>query len=159
MARLPSTALRTPARTIAVGLLLAVLSACGSDDGATDPGPLAELAGTWEATSMVVTSQDDPETGGDITQPPYGATFVLEIRADGRYTATLTVFDQTDREDGELGVSGSTITFDPDGVAPPRDGTWSLEGGILVIDGETSFDFNNNGTPESADLHLELVRS
>lgn len=139
---------------LASAFLLFTLVACS--DSTAPTGPLAELAGSWDASRMVVTSKDDPETGGDIIEE--GASFTLEIRSSGRYTAALTFFEQSSEEEGTLEVSGSTITFNPDSGDPPQDGTWSLDNGTLVIDGDTSFDFNRDGIPESADLHLELER-
>lgn len=151
---------RSRARRRIVGFapffLFVAITACSDT---AEPGPIAELAGTWDATSMVVTSKDDPDTGGDIiAMEEYGASFTLTIRSSGRYTAVLTVFEQTRETEGTVEVSESTITFDPDGDDPPRGGTWSLQNGTLVIDGDTSFDFNRDGIPESADLHLELER-
>lgn len=147
-----------PTPRLAAGVLvffLATLPACSSDDGGAEPGPLASLVGTWDATSMVVTSRDDPEVGGDLIEE--GASFTLEIRSSGRYTASLSFFGQTDDQRGDLEVSGSTITLDPDDDVA-RDGTWSLQDGTLIIDAATSFDFNQDGTLETADLHLELER-
>lgn len=146
-----------PAPALLSFLLVAgVLTAAGCSS-ATDPGPPASLVGTWDATRMVLTSRDDPEISPDLIEE--GASFTLVIDDDGRYSASLEFADQSSTERGTLEVSGSTITFDPDGDDPPRDGSWSLEGdGTLVIEGETSFDFNLDGVPESADLLLELER-
>lgn len=145
--------------TAFVAAALSLLSACSSGGGSpTDPGPLAPLVGSWTATSMVLTSKNDSTVSADLIQG-YGASFILDVQADGRYSATLSYAGQTAQaEQGTITATGSSLTLDPDGSDPPRDGTWSLEGGTLVIDSETSFDFNFDGTPESAFLHLELQR-
>jgi len=107
---------------------------------------------------MVVTSKDDPTVAPDLVQQ-YGATFTLDVGADGRYTAALGYGGQAGPpEEGTITGTSTTLTLDPDGDEAPRDGTWALEGSTLVIDSETAFDFNFDGTPESAYLHLEMAR-
>lgn len=107
---------------------------------------------------MVVTSKDDASVSAHLIQG-YGASFVLAVQSGGRYSATLSFAGQTAQaEEGTITVAGSSLTLDPDGADPPRVGTWSMDGGTLVIDSETAFDFNFDGTPESAYLHLEMKR-
>ncbi len=141
-------------------LVVAPLLACSSD--ATGPEIPGELVGRWDATSMVLTSVDDPDISADLVQDErFGGSFELIIRADGSYEATLIVFGTPQGELGTLEVSGSTLIFHPDqdaGGTPGR-ATWSVSGDRLTLDGETTFDFNQDQQDEEATLHIELVRS
>lgn len=153
-------------RLLALALTLAAIPACSSS-GPADSGPpeepsepLGELVGTWEATSMVLTARSDPDVSLDLVQDPgVNGRFTLVIRSDGSYRATLTAFGQeSPPETGTVTRSGDSLRFDPDG-GPEDAVAWSLSDGVLVLDGESTFDFNDDGTDEEARLHVELVRA
>lgn len=142
--------------------LAGILGGCG-DSGTTDPGDdgpsevPAQLVGTWDAVHMVLgaTGSDSTLTVDIIQNEQFSASFTMIIRSDASYEATLTVFGQPDVESGSIDVTGSTITFRPQGGAS-ADVTWTMSGERLILDGNTRFDFNRDGTPEDATLHLEM---
>ncbi len=54
-------------------------------------------------------------------------------------------------------MSGNQVTITP--TSPPGPAlaaTFEFLGKTLVLDGETEFDFNLDGTPEPARAHIEL---
>jgi hypothetical protein len=103
---------------------------------------------------MVLTNQANPEDELDLVED-FGAVFTVSILSTGSYTASLTVFGQPNTEVGTIEVSGNQLTMTPsDG--PSVQGTWSITGGILTLDGVTEFDFNFDGTTEPADIHIEF---
>lgn len=161
---LPGGRARAPGARILAAALVAALAACSSSsspDTESETDLLARLAGTWDGTEMVLTSRDsDPEVTLDILGGGLGAdaSFTLELEESGRYTATLVVLDQPDEETGDIEITESAITLDPDGPDPAVTGTWDLEGDTLVIQGETQFDFDLDGTNDPADLDLVLER-
>lgn len=141
------------------------LTACASSEvtGPEEEGPaLGALVGQWEATSMVLTSVNDTNISVDIVQnDKISGAFSLTIQEDGRYVATLTLpasDPPSQDERGSLELSGDTLLFKPD-LGPPSEVRWSLTGDTLTLDGESSFDFNNDQEREEATLHLVLVRS
>ncbi len=144
-------------------VVVAAAPACSSSSGVTNGDdettePLGELVGTWKATSMVLTARSDPSVSVDIVQnEDVNGTFTMVFRSSGRYTAVLSVFAQEpEREEGTVTRSGNTLRFQPDGGVSDTV-TWSLSDGVLTLDGESTFDFNQDGTEEEATLHLEMV--
>lgn len=147
---------------LVVVFLAASLAACSSSDTTGPDGDdgldLAALAGRWKATSMVLTSKNDPDVSVDvILNEQLSGSFELVIEDDGRYAATLTVFGIPQTERGTLELAGDTLTFLPDGGSR-SEATWRLEGDTLTLDGESEFDFNQDTVPEEATLHLVLER-
>jgi hypothetical protein len=140
-------------------LLFAALMtmACSGDKG-TEPDPaIAPFVGDWAAQSLVLTSQANPDISGDIIQ--LGATFTLNVQPSGQYTAILLYAGQSLTEIGSIEVSGSTVTLRQTfPSASTSAGVFSFEGGHLIIDANTEFDFNQDGTPESALAHFDLVK-
>jgi hypothetical protein len=130
-----------------------ILGAC-SDDG-TGPAELQPLVGTWRATELTLTNLANPDTSVDLIEQ--GATFTLSILATGQYSASLVIFGQPGQEVGTVSVSGNRITIAPNGGSPTT-GTWTLQGNTLIVDGDTEFDFNVDGIPEDASVHMELIR-
>ena len=135
---------------LSVGL---VLGAC-SDDG-TGPAELQPLVGTWQATELTLTNLANPDTSVDLIEQ--GATFTLSILATGQYSASLVIFGQPSQEVGSVSVSGNQITIAPNGGSSTT-GTWILQGNTVIVDGDTEFDFNVDGIPEAATVHMELIR-
>lgn len=129
------------------------LSACSDDS--TGPAELQPLVGTWQATELTLTNQANPETSVDLIEQ--GATFTLSILATGQYSASLVIFGQANQEVGTVSVSGNRITIAPNGGSSTT-GTWVLQGNTVTVDGDTEFDFNFDGIPEAASVHMELVR-
>jgi hypothetical protein len=134
-----------------------MLLGCGSGNGVVDPA-LEPLVGSWEATTFTVRHRDEDITADVLAS---GASFQLVIEGSGRYTATLRAFQVDNVEKGTLTVSGSSITFRPREPEPrdPVTSAWTLDGGVLTLDGPTDFDFNLDGTPEPALAHIEFRRT
>ena len=134
-----------------------MLSVACSDSG-TDAGKeLAPLLGTWRAQALAISNKANPSQSFDMIQE--GGEFTLSILASGQYIATLRVFEQPAVEMGRITVSGSSFTITPtshDG--PSTSGTWRFQGDVLVLDGDTEFDFNQDGTRQPASAHFELYR-
>jgi len=126
-----------------------------SDSGTGAGKDLAPLVGTWRAQALVISNKTNPSQSFNLIQE--GGEFTLSILGSGQYVATLVVFGQPAVELGTMRVSGNTFTITPtshDG--PPTSGTWRFEGAILILDGDTEFDFNRDGTRQAATAHFEL---
>lgn len=153
-------------RRLALLLALTAIPACSSSSGVTDTDPpdddsepLGELVGTWEATSMVLTAVDNPDVSADLIQDEQiGGSFTLVLRSTGHYEATLTAFGETDVETGTVTRSENFLTFTAEGGFPDAV-EWSLSGGVLTLDGDTTFDFGRDDIIEEATLHIELERA
>lgn len=155
----PQRLLRSlPPRVVSSFLVLAsalALSACG--DNGTEPGDeLEPLVGAWRAVTLRMTNQANPSVQVDLVE--MGAEFTISILGSGDYTASLSAFGQPGQAQmGEISVSGNQVTItqmNPPG--PSTTATWWFEGELLILDGETAFDFNQDGTAEPADVLMEL---
>lgn len=139
----------------AIALVLA-LAACGG--GGTDVDPaLAPFVGDWQATQLVLTSVANPQVSPDLIA--LGATFTLNVQPSGQYTAILIYAEQASTEIGTIRVSGNTVTLNRD--FPGRGTTnavYAFSGNRLTLDGDSEFDFNLDGTPEPAVVHMEFVK-
>jgi hypothetical protein len=153
MSRLRSTSLAL----LVLLLGLSGLASC-SDSGTDSSKELAPLVGTWRAQALVLSNKANPSQSVDLVEE--GAVFTLSILSSGQYSATMQVFGQSlPPEVGRIRVSGSEFTLTPtsyDGAA--TSGTWKFQGEILVLDGDTEFDFNQDGTRQPATAHFELYR-
>lgn len=127
-----------------------------SGDPSKPEGELAPLVGTWRGRSMVLTDRGNPQVQVDLIAQ--GAVFTLSVVGNGTYSATLSVFGQTNVETGTISVKGNRVTITPTlPPGPPTTGTWRLEGSTLLLEGETEFDFNLDGVREPAEIKMELV--
>ena len=141
--------------------LMAVLALYGCDEdallGPPDPA-LAPLVGQWNGTTFHVAPQAAPGAGFDVIAQ--GGTFVLEIEPSGRYAAILESGGVVNGELGVITVDGNKMTQTP--TSPPSDPSeveWGMEGeNHLTLDGEGEFDFNFDGVPDPAIVHIELDR-
>ncbi len=140
---------------LVVALLMGLLAAgCGSDPSGVDRD-LAPLVGTWRAEALVMTNKANPSVRIDFIEQ--GAVFTLSVLATGQYSATLSAFGQSNVEIGTISLKGDRITITPTTPKGPSTvGTWKLEGTTLLLDGETEFDFNLDGTREGATVHFQL---
>lgn len=144
----------SPCLAVNVLLLTLFLTGCSDDSTGVDK-ELAPLVGEWRATALVLTSAANPDLNVDLID--MGATFTLSVLGNGQYTAYLSAFQQSNTEIGRIEVSGSQVTISP--TTPPGPsivGTFEFQGSVLVLDGETEYDFNQDGISESALVHMEL---
>lgn len=149
-------------------LILFVASSCSEDDsGLTKEGgpfKISELAGNWEATSAFFNSDNDNLSVDVIAD---GGSLSLAVQSSGRFTLTI---DPVDRnaytENGEMfwelyeGDYYFAIAWD----SYPDD--WASYGATLTATtffmtggpdtGE--YDFDNDGTAESANISLTFVK-
>lgn len=138
--------------------LALLVAACGGDD-ILEPDPaLAPFLGDWDGTSLVLTSVANPDVHPDLIE--LGATFALNVQPSGQYTAILLFAGQSQTEIGQLEVSGSTLTLRRDFPSSSTStATYSFPNSDrLVLDGDSEFDFNLDGTPEPARVHMEFDR-
>lgn len=147
-----------PRATAILAALALLVTACGGS-GTVEPDPdLAPLVGDWEATELTLTNVAAPGQSVDLIQQ--GAGFSLNVQPSGQYTAILVFGGQDQTEIGQAEVSGNRLTLIPNVPAgqPTTTGTYTLQGDVLTLDGSTEFDFNLDGTPEPATVHLVLAR-
>lgn len=149
---------RRRADSVSTIILALLLSACGDGPLEADPA-LAPFVGNWRATSLVLTSPVAPDISVDIVE--LGSTFDLNIQPSGQYTAVLVFANQAQTEIGRISLSGaSTVILTREFPTPSREiSTFLFEGpDRLILDGDTEFDFNLDGTTEPALAHFELQR-
>ena len=114
------------------------------------------MVGEWIAESMVVTSKANPEIAPDITD--FGATFTLSVQPSGRYLAILAGYGQSSSESGVLTVEGQYVIFMRQLPGPEESrALWERAGSSVILEGDTNFDFNLDGTMEEATLRTEIV--
>ena len=102
-----------------------------------------------------MTNQANPSIQVDILE--LGATFTLSILSTGQYTASLSILGGSDTQIGMVTVAGNQITITPTTPeGPPAVTTWSFQGSTLILDGDSEFEFNLDGTPEASIAHIEL---
>jgi hypothetical protein len=150
--------------TIRNATLFAVLVffGCGGGGGPTDPGdetpsPAGMMVGSWIASSLVLTNQANPQQSGDIVEQ-FQAVFTMDVQESGRYLAILSAFGQSSMESGRLSVSGNILTMRRESPSETTSvAEISQQGSDIVMDGETEFDFNQDGTLEPSDLHMVLT--
>lgn len=131
------------------------VAACGtSTDVEVDP-LVAPFVGAWDAVVFTVTGDAPPNTVVDVLT--LGA-FWIAVEPSGTYTASLE-FPGAPPEIGTLTVeSPSHLTLRPNG-GPPAPSVYAFATpDSVVLDGATEFDFNLDGTPESGQAHIEIVR-
>jgi hypothetical protein len=138
------------------GLLIFLsVAGCGTDVAGPKKG-LDPLVGVWRAQSLVMTHKSSPGISVDLVDQ--GATFTLSILSTGQYSASLAAFGQSNTEVGTVTVSGNQVTITPTSPAgPPLVATYRFQGDLLILDGDSEFDFNLDGTPEDAFAHIELL--
>jgi hypothetical protein len=138
-----------------LALLFVLLAPACSDSGTGPDKALEPLVGAWEAETLIMTNQANPSISVDLIEQ--GATFTLSILSTGQYSASLSAFGGANTEAGEVSVSGNQITITPTNPpGPPQVSTWSFQGKSLVLDGESEFDFNQDGETEASFAHMVL---
>ena len=141
------------------GMVLALVgTGCGGDDPVKVDAALEPFVGDWDAQALVLTSVADPEVAPDLIE--LGASFTLNVQPSGQYTAILIYLGQAQTEIGTVSIAGNTLTLRRDFPTPgTTPGTFEFIGDSrFVLDGDTEFDFNLDGTPEPALAHFDMVR-
>lgn len=141
----PTPTLRAPARLAAAGLLPTILF----DPRGGDPTDPPDVTGTYTLRS--VNGQRVPmRLGQDEDFAYYVSAGAVELRADGRYTSSLTfrftaggqLQSQSEQDGGTYAVSGSSVTLRSDGggstMATVSGGRLTssvplAEGGVLTV--------------------------
>ena len=139
-------------------LLSLFLVACG-DPAATGPDPLIQpFVGDWKATAFVLTSSVSEQVSIDLIQ--LGGTFDLNIQPSGSYTAILVYAGLGQTEMGTISVTTTTVTLNREFPTKENEvSTYQFVGdSLLILDGDTEFDFNFDGTEDPALVHFELLR-
>ncbi len=146
-------------RWVGIIVLAVGLFSCGGDDPLEADPSLAPFVGDWSATSLVLASPVAPDLSVDLIE--LGSSFDLNIQPSGHYTAILVFAGQAQTEIGQISLSGSSaVILDRQFPTPSRDiSTFVFEGpDRLILDGDTEFDFNLDGTTEPALAHFDLQR-
>jgi len=141
-----------------LSLLLLSLTGCG-DPAPTGPDPLIEpFVGDWTATAFVLTSSVSELVSIDLVQ--LGGTFDLNIQPSGSYTAILIYAGLGQTEMGTISATSNTVTLNRE--FPSRENEVSayqfIGDTVLILDGDTEFDFDFDGQEDPALAHFELLR-
>lgn len=128
---------------------------CGSDPIEPEYDPYF-MVGDWLAESLVMTSVANPEVVTDLVA--LGAVFTLSVQPSGRYTAILEGFGQSSSEFGRLTVDGASVVLMPESPPGPESrALWERVGDSVILEGDSDFDFNLDGTTEPATLRQVLI--
>ena len=141
---------------LVMGIL--TVGAVGCGDGPTEPDFNPDfMVGDWLAESLVQTSVADPQMFTDLVAD-LGAVFTLSVQPSGRYTAILTGFGQSTSESGRLTIDDAFVILMPEvPPGPAWSALWERVGDSVILEGESEFDFNLDGTPEVATLRQVLI--
>ncbi len=153
--------MRRAAWLCGVFALIAVLGACGGDDGVSADPSVAFLVGDWSATHMVVTPDLAPDQALDLIDA--GGSFSLNVQPSGQYTAVISIpgFGAPPPELGTLTVEGDEIVFTRTSPAPKTVSRATYEEvapGHVIFSGASELDIDGNGTADAVTLEVEIVR-
>ena len=148
---------RNPLRLLVfIGIAAVGATGCGKEPTEPDGNP-DFMVGNWLADSLVLTSLANPQVFTDLVAD-LGAVFTLSVQPSGRYTAILSGFGQSSSESGRLTVDGAEVVLTPEVPPGPESrALWERVGDSVILDGESEFDFNLDGTPEAAMLRQVLI--
>ena len=167
--------MKNPFLTYAIILVLSIstilASSCSKDEPESElvkeggPFEISELAGNWEATlAYFLRASDDLEVEivGD------GGSVYLTVQSNGRCTFTVDPFDcEAYTESGEMFWElydeeyFLAIVWDdfPDDWSSFRAELTDTTFNIFCVDECAEYDFNCDGTPETADLSFFFIRN
>ena len=136
---------------------MAAVGATGCGDGPTEPDLNPDfMVGSWLADSLVMTSVANSQVVTELVA--LGAVFTLSVQPSGRYTAILAGFGQSSSESGKLTVDGAYVVLMPElPPGPESRALWERVGDSVILEGESEFDFNLDGTTEAATLRQVLI--
>ena len=128
---------------------LTFIVACSDDEPSTER--IAEIAGTWTATSASFNGVDVVKEGGSVT---------LEISNNGRFTFTIKRPGRTAMVfTGKLGFEEQWLVVEYDthpGEYEYYDITYDASN--LHIGANSEFDFDGDGSDEFVVFYLDMVR-
>lgn len=139
-------------------LALILMAACTEATGVgVEPD---ELAGTWTASSFILSSVADPTMSIDLVAEE-GAQMTLVLEADGTYTFDFTsTVEEAEHEEGTYVVSGNIMTVTPvtpEGVEP-EEMLIVRVGDTLTLTMDDEVVFSDGGQAEAAVLVIVLTR-
>ena len=155
-----------------LGFSIISISSCNKDDSEGDtelvkeggPFEISELTGNWEATLADVLRARD---GLEVEIVGDGGSVTLTVQSNGRCTFTVDPFDcEAYTESGEMFLElydeeyFLAIVWDdfPDDWSSFRAELTDTNFNIGCVDECAEYDFNCNGTPETADLSFFFIR-
>ena len=155
-----------------VALCLGLAPGCSDDDDkSTEPDLLtvADFAGSWNATKFLVKSQDNPLIQFDLIT--VGGSASWDAGTDGAFTGQAVIPSEPPDDPITLPLAGTftlvdqqhaTVTFIPE--YPPMFTSFTAEFTLTedtleILDANTSFDFDGDGTEEPAIFEGTMVRS
>ena len=148
---------------VTVGLL-GLVTACGDGDDGTGPDGLtiADLAGTWEASSFVYSQAGTGAAVPDVDLVADGGSATLLLQSDGSFV--LTIVD----DGGTPDIAAGTMAFDGEdflivSIGPDEiDFFFELLGddAFRLTDnvGQAEFDLDGDGTDEPVRLAIRFER-
>jgi len=137
-------------RSLSLVTLLAVFS-FGCGDTSTEPSDaltIADLVGSWKASSVLLASKANPAQQFDIVAA--GGELRVTILQHGGARSWLDLGDFSDEWDAQLTLNGNQLTSTPvESSRPIRQYTITLEGEQLIAtSNDASFDFSLTGGNE-----------
>lgn len=144
--------MKTRSTLFALVALLTISAGCSDDNGteppADDPVTIADIVGSWTATSHTFTNQADAGQSFDLIAN--GGETRTTILDDGRARFWVEFETFSDEFDALVTLSGNTITTTPaEASRPVRVGTFTLVGNVFTTTNpDGAFDFTLEGGPE-----------
>ena len=148
---------RNPLRLLVVTGIVAI-GAIGCQGDPIEPEFNPDfMVGNWLADSLVLTNLANPEEFTDIVAD-LGAVFTLSVQPSGRYTAILTQTGQSSSESGRLTVDAEYVVLMPElPPGPESRSLWERVGDSVILEGESEFDFNRDGTDQPVMVRHVLI--
>lgn len=141
-------------------MLFVFLAGCSSDS--TDPSDISNLEGTWHLSSMTfINNANSSQTVDALNIQGTTTDMVMTIESNGNYTITVTITTNltgtpqtfTSTQTGNFNEEGGGIEDNDPST------TVTLSGNTLTIeDNDETYDFDNDGTDESATLRTVFQR-
>lgn len=133
---------------------IAFAMGCGDSTEPQGDVTIADLVGSWNATSIVYTND---ATGQSVSAFLFGARLQITVAANGTYTGSVTEPGGAPQAiTGTITVQGNAITITDD-AAPGDDavGTFTLSGNTLTITAQDEFDFGAGDVPATLVIVLQ----
>jgi len=149
-------------------ILAGLVAACSDDAVSPQADPLAQFVGTWNASSFVYTSVDNPGVAVPVLQVIPGSSVSVVIAADGTFVAPLNLGPQTNGQTvsipGTIAPEGGnriTVTFATNPFfTAPLDVTFGFQtANTLSWEAPATFDFNQDGENTPAILTVVFQRN